>query len=86
MTGGAHLDSSGFVPPVVHPLKIAILDALADPEDGYPASELTQIVGQPATIAQVAYHAFRLVQQGALELVNVERGAPLYRTVRRKRP
>lgn len=70
MSGGEHLDLRGFVPPIVHPMKIAILGALAESDQPRTVGELAAQLEEAAGISLVAYHVRTLVQQGAVEEVH----------------
>lgn len=80
MKGGGRLDPSAFVPPIVHPVKVAILRTLAARDEPLEAAELARAVDHPATTAQIAYHALTLAQHGAVEsVVDHDGGRPTRR-------
>ena len=67
MTGdGLQFDWAVLVPQVLHPLKVAIIEAIS--YIGHPLSptELHQVLDHQAGLSLVAYHVRRLAQAGAL--------------------
>lgn len=78
MRGGERFEWSTLVPQIVHPLKVAIVEALLWVDQPLSASDLTKLIdNQRYGVAQVSYHLVKLADVGALEVVRtgVARGA-----------
>lgn len=59
-------DWNPFVPQLVHPMKVAIVEALAYMEQPLSASELKRLFGDVRYISNVSYHLEELSQIGAV--------------------
>jgi hypothetical protein len=64
-------DWEGLVPLVVHPVKVAIIEAIEWIDRPLSASELTKIIGDPKFgLSHVAYHLKSLGEIGVLKVVS----------------
>jgi hypothetical protein len=76
---GRHVDGGGggepftwdaFVPYIVHPLKVSIVEALRWIDEPLSASDLTKVIDdEEYGLSHVSYHMVRLAGTGALEVV-----------------
>jgi DNA-binding transcriptional ArsR family regulator len=63
-------DWEALVPRIVHPLKVAIVEALWWVGEPLSATDLTKVIDEEKfTISHVSYHMVRLADVGALEVV-----------------
>jgi hypothetical protein len=77
MTGDEPFDWAMLVPHVVHPLQVAIVEALWWIGRPLAASELKEVFEHEFGLSLISYHVLRLREAGALEEVGREqvRGA-----------
>jgi len=68
--GGERFDWGSLVPRVIHPLKVASIEALEWIDQPLSASELTKIIdNEHYGVANISYHLNKLAQVDALEIV-----------------
>jgi DNA-binding transcriptional ArsR family regulator len=68
--GGLAFDWNVLVPRVVHPLKVAIIEALRWIHTPLSASDLTKVIdADEFGLSHVSYHLGKLADAGAVELV-----------------
>lgn len=73
MKEGERFEWSTFAPQIVHPLKVAIVEALLWVDRPLSASDLTKVVdNQRYGVANVSYHLVKLADAGALEVARTE--------------
>jgi hypothetical protein len=77
MDGDESFDWAGLVPAVVHPLKVAIIEALAWIGEPLSPSELKEVFERQFSISLIAYHVNKLADTGAIRAVKTRqvRGA-----------
>lgn len=77
MTGGEPFDWAKLVPRLVHPLQVAIVEAIWWIDEPLAASELELVFEREFGLSLISYHLLRLREAGALEEVGREqvRGA-----------
>ncbi len=79
--GDEHFDWSTLVPLLVHPTKVAIIEALAWVEEPASPTDLTRMFGEGERkdqyLSLIAYHAAKLQEIGVIEVVRTRpvRGA-----------
>jgi hypothetical protein len=74
MKGDAQFDWSALVPHVVHPLKVAAIEALQWVGQPLSASDLTKSIDNDrCSLAHVSYHLVKLAEADALEVVRTRR-------------
>ncbi len=68
--GGERFDWASLVPRIVHPLKVAMIEALAWVEEPLSASDLTKVIdSERYGVANVSYHLNKLAEIDAIEVV-----------------
>ena len=68
--GGERFDWASLVPQVIHPLKVALVEALQWVDRPLSAADLTKIVDNESyQVSGVSYHMVRLAKVGAIEVV-----------------
>lgn len=68
--GDEGFDWGTLVPQVVHPLKVAIVEALLWVDQPLSATDLTKLFDNDRhSVAHLSYHLVKLVDVGALEVV-----------------
>ncbi len=68
--GGEGFAWSTLVPQVVHPLKVAIVEALLWVDRPLSATDLTKLFdNERHSVAHVSYHLIKLAEIGALEVM-----------------
>jgi hypothetical protein len=78
--GGEHFDWNLLVPRLVHPLKVAIIEALSWLGEPISPTDITKMFddeAEPHYLSLVAYHAAKLEEIGAIEVMRTRpvRGA-----------
>jgi hypothetical protein len=70
--GGPALDWAALVPQIVHPVQVAIIEAMAWIEEPVSASELQDMFEEPTGhyLSLVSYHMGKLVDLGAVEKIS----------------
>jgi hypothetical protein len=66
--GGERFDWGSLVPQVIHPLKVAIIEALAWIEEPLSATDFRKLFSQRFSTAVISYHLVKLAEADALEL------------------
>jgi hypothetical protein len=74
MSGGGQFDWDALIPHEIHPLKIAIIEALVWIELPLSAVDLGQMFNEPVNPATISYHLGKLAKAGALEVTRNQRG------------
>jgi hypothetical protein len=70
MQRGERFDWEGLVPLIVHPVKVAIIEAIEWIEKPLSASELTKVIDdEKLGLSHVAYHVKKLGEVGVLKVV-----------------
>lgn len=70
MEGGEPFTWDALVPHIVHPLKVAIVEALRWIGEPLSASDLTKVIeDERYGLSHVSYHLLKLTRTGALEVV-----------------
>jgi hypothetical protein len=64
-----HFDWQALVPHCIHPLKVAIVEALLWVRTPLSASELQNLFSEKISVSLIAYHMTKLAQAGAIEKV-----------------
>lgn len=68
--GGERFDWGSLVPQVIHPLKVAIVEALAWVDRPLSAADLTKVIdNERYRVPNVSYHVVKLAEMGAIEVV-----------------
>jgi len=74
MKGGEQFRWEVLVPRLIHPVKVAIVEALLWIDRPLSSSELAKVIAEPGTqLSNVAYHVRTLAEVGALEPVSRRR-------------
>jgi hypothetical protein len=74
MREGEQFDWSALVPHVVHPLKVAVVEALSWVGQPLSASDLAKVIDNDRySLAHVSYHLVKLAEVEALEVVRTRR-------------
>jgi hypothetical protein len=69
--GGEPFDWSALVPRVVHPLRVAIVEALLWLDQPLSSTDLVKLLDDPEIyLSHVAYHVSRLVEASALKPIH----------------
>ena len=70
--GGPVLDWAALVPLTVHPIQVAIIEAMEWVEDPISATELRDMFEEPKGhyLSLVSYHMGKLVELGAVEAIS----------------
>jgi DNA-binding transcriptional ArsR family regulator len=70
MEGARPFSWDTVVPHIVHPLKVAIMEALCWIGEPLSATDLTKVIGDERYgLSHVSYHLVKLANAGALEVV-----------------
>jgi hypothetical protein len=70
MKGGEQFEWDVLVPHVIHPAKVAIIEALLWVDQPLSASDLAKLIGSDkCSLAHISYHLVQLAKAGALEVV-----------------
>lgn len=67
--GGEQFDWSALVPQIVHPLKVAIIEALLWVDQPLSATDLRKLCDDEFSTSVFSYHLPTLVEAGALKMV-----------------
>lgn len=68
--GGERFDWGSLVPCVIHPLKVASIEALLWIEQPLSATDLTKVIdNERYRVASVSYHLIKLAEADAIEVV-----------------
>ena len=69
--GGERFAWDALVPRIVHPLKVAIVEAMEWIERPVSASDLSKVIGdEKYGLSHISYHMVRLASAGAIEVVD----------------
>jgi hypothetical protein len=68
--GDERFDWGSLVPQVIHPLKVAVIEALEWVQEPLSASDLSKIIDDERyRVPNVSYHMVKLAEVGAIEVV-----------------
>jgi hypothetical protein len=79
MKGHEHFDWNALVPHVIHPLKVAVIEALLWIEQPLSAPDFRKLFNERSTSACISYHLAKLATCGVLEMTTSQqrgRGLP----------
>jgi hypothetical protein len=65
---GEQFDWNALVPHVIHPLKVAVIEALAWIEQPLSATDFRKLFDERFSTAAISYHLVKLAEADALEL------------------
>ena len=70
MKGSEPFAWDGFVPYVVHPLQVSIVEAMQWIDEPLSASDLTKVIDDERSgLSHVSYHVVKLAKTGLIEVV-----------------
>jgi Helix-turn-helix domain len=66
--GGEQFDWNALVPHVIHPLKVAIIEALEWVEQPLSATDFRKLLNERFSTPRISYHLVKLAEADAVEL------------------
>lgn len=74
MKEGEQFDWNALVPYVIHPLKVAIVEALVWIEQPLSAPDFRKLFNERFSTGVISYHLVELAKTGTLEMTKKQRG------------